>query len=934
MMRKLHFILVLLILSNTANLLGQTFNRTTIKGVVCDSAGIVVPSAMVLLLATKDSAFIDYTQADDKGAFEFRNVKNSGYILKIQHMSFIPYQKMLPVSTTGLMDLGRIRLKIISKILMEVVIKAARAPLTFRGDTIEYDASSFKVPPGSTVEDLLRRLPGIDVDVAGNIRSEGKEVKRLYVEGKTFFGTDPKFATKNLGAEIVSKVQFFDEKSDMETLTGLKEPVHDTKAMNLSLKEEFKHGAFGKLTAAVGDQDRKALQGNYNRFDKKQMFSVIGFGNNVNQMGINWDDYNEFTGQSISGNINTDIDAGSRFMDLSIGNPLRDSYGGSGLTDNYGGGVNYNLDDKKTKISSSYSYNETTLSLFQTSNKETFLQTGSFKNADTTHNKEFRAKHNIEFCIEQSIDTANTFTSKSNIIFSTSKANNSTTSLFSDINNIQNQRLNYKNDNNLDSWRVNTGAIFRHKFRKEGRVFLWTGSFISDKSNGLDNPFSLNRFFEANTFTDQVRELNTNSNNTTTQFKSNLIFVEPLSKKVMLDVVYNLTATNTIQDKLTQNSAMQNIRVDSLTLFNTNYFLYNRIGFNFTYNFKNLYVRARVAGQQIQIKGDYSLRKDLPDLNDPINRIYSDLLPDLDFRYLLSKTTSFNVGYSDQIITPSMEQLMPIVNIDNPSYLLEGNPDLQPSRVHHYNLSLQSRGRKSRYNLYWTLDYGETKNAISMGRTYNTIENVGMQTVIKPENMKGIKKQTSLMVRYNLPLIKSKLSMSINSNLEFGTSPTLINGNETLEKNTSTSLETNFDLTLSQKLSIGLSGKMSANDMMYSQGNEFNQKVRSYSSNSSLSWQIATKSYFESNFNYSVYRNASLGFNRDIPLLNASFRQIVGKTNRIELRLSAFDIFNKNQSIFQSASELYIISTASNTLARYFMLSFSYNIKGYEIKSE
>src|ERR1035437_3101333 len=295
-MRKLHCILVLLLLCSV-NLFGQTAARTTIKGVICDTAGITLPSAMVMLLSPKDSALVNFTQADNIGAFEFRNVKNSGYLLKIQHMSFLPYQKIIPVSPTELTDLGRIQLKLVSKMLMEVVIKAARAPLRFRGDTIEYDAASFKVPPGSTVEDLLRRLPGIDVDADGNIKSQGKDVKHVYVEGKNFFGDDPKSVTKNLGAETISKVQVFDEKSEQAKLTGVNDGIKD-KSMNLALKEEYKQGAFGKLTAAAGDQGRWAGRGSYNRFNKTSQLSFIGYGNNVNQTGVNWEDYSEFKGQN------------------------------------------------------------------------------------------------------------------------------------------------------------------------------------------------------------------------------------------------------------------------------------------------------------------------------------------------------------------------------------------------------------------------------------------------------------------------------------------------------------------------------------------------------------------------------------------------------------------------------------------------------------
>jgi len=932
-MRKLYCILVLLSFT-TLNLFGQTAARTTIKGIVCDTAGISVPSAMVMLLSAKDSALTNYMMADEKGAFEFRNVKNIGYLLKIQHMSYIPYQKSLPVSSGDLTDQGRIKLKLISKVLREVVIEAAKAPLKFYGDTIEYDATAFKVPPGSTVEDLLRRLPGVDVDVAGNIKSEGKSVKRLYVEGKTFFGTDPLFATKNLGAEIVSKVQFFDEKSELETFSGVKEPVHNTKAMNLSLKEEFKQGGFGKVTAQVGDQDRRALKGNYNRFDKKQMLSFIGYGNNLNQTGVNWDDYGDYTGQSISGSISGDF-VSSGYMDMGMSNPIRNSFDGRGLTDNYGGGVNYNLDNNKTKISANYNYNETTRKLFQTSNKETFLQSGSFKNADTTHNLDFLGKHYLEFCIERTIDKATALSSKTYINFSTSKGNSSTKSLFLDTNNVMNQRLNQINNNNFNSWNVNSTAVFKHSFKKEGVVFFWSGGVTAVKSSGLDNPFSINRFFEANSFTDQIRELTTNNSNNTTQFKSDMKWYKPLSKRLKLDVAYNFRATNTIQDKLTQNSAIQNIQVDTLTAYYTNTNFYNRIGTTLTYSYKYLYFRAWVDAQQIQINGKYSLRKETPDLIDPMHKIYSNLLPNFGINYSFSKMTSIGGGYRESISTPTITDLMPVGNVNDPSWLIKGNANLQASHDHGLSLDFRSQFKFLSSNLYVTFDYKETKNSISMGRSYNLIDKVGWQTVIRPENMNGIKKQTSLSINYyNIRLIESKLRMGINSNFGFGKSPTLINEIETFEKNRSTSLGANINITLSQKLFLDLSGSMNFNTMKLNQGNNYDQKIRYYSTNSALRWQIATYTYFESNFNYSVYKNESLGFDRNIPLLNASIRQIVGKAKRIELRLLANDIFNKNLSISQSASELYIMSTTANNLARYFLLSLSYNLRGFVNKSE
>lgn len=931
-MRNVFSFLGLLLLC-ASNLFAQSPTRATIKGVICDSSGMTIPSATVVLLNAKDSTLLNFTQADEKGAFEFKSIKNNGYLLKVALIGYYPYQKNLLVSATMINDLGSIKLKIVSKMLMEVVIKAARAPLKFRGDTIEYDASSFKVPPGSTVEDLLRRLPGIEVDADGNIKSQGKDVKRLYVEGKTFFGNDPKFATKNLGAETISKVQVFDEKSEQSKLTGIDDGVKDNKAMNLSLKEEYKKGAFGKLSVAAGDQERWALKGNYNRFDKTQQLSFIGFGNNINQTGVNWDDYGEFKGQSSNNYDNGDFGFGGGYYGDYYNNGLTSYFDGRGLTKNYGSGVNYNFDNKKTKFNSSYTYNETTRTLEQTSNKETFLQSSSFKNADTSLGKNFRGNHSIGMRIEQNIDSSNVLIAKANINFSKSTDNNSLFSLYSDAVDVPTRSLKTLNDNKFSSYNIASAAIYRKRLKKKGANFAWSGGFNSSKSDGLDNPFSLNRFFEANTFTDQVRELSTNNNNKTTQFKSSMLLTEPLSKVFFLEAFYNFNATNNLQDKLTQNTALQNIRVDTLTAYYTNDVLYNRLGTTFRYSNKGLNATMGLAAQQLQLKGNYALRNDMPNLKDPINKTYSNLVPDISLRYQLTKSIYLSTNYSLRISEPTMNQLMPIVNVNNPAFIIEGNPDLQPSRVNNFNLTTYYSNQASLTSLYLSFNYLSTVNAISDNQTITMVDKVGMQTVIKPENMKGFDNYYSYNSQISFPIIKTKLTMSAYGSVGFGITPSYINNVENVTKNQRASLSTNFNFTPSPKLVLSLNGNINSNNVKYSFRNDLNQKIRNYSSSSSVKWQFATKTYFESNFNYTVYKNESFGFNQSIPMLNASIRQILGKANRVELRLAVFDIFNRNRSISQTASQNYIITTNANTLARYFMLSFSYNIKGFELKS-
>jgi hypothetical protein len=280
-----------------------------------------------MLLTPKDSTLVNFGRTDEKGDFEFKNVKNLNYLLKISSVGYLPFQEEIKPSDKAINDLGNLKLKPIAKELMEVVIRTARAPLSIKGDTIEYNAASFKVPPGSTVEDLLRKLPGVQIDQDGNIKAQGQDVKRVTVDGKQFFGGDTKMATKNLSAEAIKKVQVFNDKTEQAKATGVDDGKKE-KTMNLELKDEFKKGGFGKVTAGIGDKERMEVKGNYNKFDQKNQFSLIGLGNNTNQVGMGFDDFQDFKGsQSFNWNDNADFGFGGGGRDR--GND-RGGFGGGG----------------------------------------------------------------------------------------------------------------------------------------------------------------------------------------------------------------------------------------------------------------------------------------------------------------------------------------------------------------------------------------------------------------------------------------------------------------------------------------------------------------------------------------------------------------------------------------------------------------------------
>ncbi len=938
-MNRLSWYLMLILLCSSGFILAQNPSKVTIKSSIHDTTNAEVPFATVMLLNPKDSTLVNYTLSDINGAFAFNNVKNIPYLLKVSHMSYLPHQQMVQVSATPVNNIGVVRVKPLSVTLMEVVVRAAKAPLRIRGDTVEYDATTFKVPPGSTVEDLLRRLPGIEVDADGNIKTQGKDVKRVYVDGKTFFGDDPKSVTKNLGAETISKVQVYDEKSEQTKLTGVDDGTKE-KSMNLELKEEFKKGSFGKVTGAGGNRnnftasdnyDRYAGRANYNRFNDKNQLSFIGYANNINQTGVNWEDYGEFKGQNTFNDYdNGDFgfgNGGMRYYSFNSDDSPLNNFDGRGFTKNLGAGSNYNYDNKKTKFNLSYFFNQTRLSLDQFTSKQTFTDSANFLNSDTLGQSNFRGNHSIASRFEKNLDSNNVIIVKANIRFSTSNSTSHEDQLYSNSESIPLNSLGMKNGTDLNSWRVTSASIFRHRFIKKGRSLAISAGYNISRSDGTDNLFSLNKFFKANTITEQIQQLKAKQNDAS-QFKSSLLYTEPLSKKWYWESFYNFSISNNAVNRQVQR---QNTHDSSLSVFYTNDVLYNRLGTSIRYSNKGLNTSLGIAAQQLKLTGNYFPNRGETIQTDSVKRTFFNWTPNLTANYQLPHNMWLGLNYSYNIIEPQLTDLQSVPNVDNPLYRFEGNPELKPQRMHSFNLN---------YN-YWnpasfaSIGFGSDLNIYDQNIVYNqtveVMDSLGLVTTSKPANVKG-GNSFNTYIWSSYPIIKTKLTLNIYGSINTGSSPALVNNVENDTKNRGFNINIGFNITPDPKLIFNIEQGIEMNNITYSIHAEQNQKIRNYSTEAAIKWQFATKFFFESNFNYSIYRNDRFNFNRDMPIWNGSVRRILGKKNRLEMRLAAFDILNKRVYISQYGSQNYIQHTSAPTLARYFMLSATYNLRGFEDK--
>ncbi|MCB0523810.1 MAG: TonB-dependent receptor [Lewinellaceae bacterium] len=905
----------------------QNPSRVTIKGTAVDSFENIMSYATVMLLNPVDTTLVNFTRSDEKGSFSFKNVKNRDYLLKISYIGYVPFQLNLEPAAAGENELGNLYMKPISNELMEVVIKTAKAPLRIHGDTIEYDATTFKVPPGSTVEDLLRRLPGIELDAEGNIKAQGKDVNKVYVDGKTFFGSDPKAATKNLGAETISKVQVYNEKSEQAQLTGIDDGKKE-KAMNLELKDEFKKGSFGKITGAVGTEDRLAGRGNYNRFNEKEQLSFIAYGNNINETGVNWEDYGEFKGQNTFNNEDNGdfgFSQGGRYYTMGNDGDIPIAwFDGRGFTKNFGGGTNYNFDSKKTKFNINYFYNQSELTVDQFTDRQTFLTDTTFFNTDTTGKVDFRGNHSLSTRIEQKLDSNNLLIIKASGRIGNTNGTDQQYQIFSDENGKPVSFLNVDNTSGGDYWRVATASIYRHKFKKKGRSFAISGGYNQSVNDNLENLLSNNSGLAG------IITQDNNSENDTRQLKSSLLFTEPITKRWFWETFYNFNQTDNYVNRQVADPENAGQRIDSLSIFYKNKTLYNRIGSVVRYSHEGLNFSLGLAGQQIQLDGEYARDRNEPLIGDPINRKFNNLVPNIDFEYEFANNMDIGASYEYNVQEPSLQQLQPIPNVNNPAFRYVGNPDLTPETSHSIGLNMGywNPGNFSSMHI-WT-EYNIYDSRIVQSQSTEFTGDL-VRVTSQPQNVSGGTRFSSG-IWSSYPIIKTKFTVNLSGNINFNNSPVFVDAIETVTNSQGYSIRSGFSITPNKKLILGLNGNFRFDRTSYDINEDLTQNIQNHTASASIKWMFIDKTFLESNFDYSLYKNDRFTFDRNVSIFNASIRRLLGKSNRLELRLSAFDILNQRVNISQYATLNYVTRSVAPTLARYYMVSLSYNVRGYENK--
>lgn len=913
-----------------------SYAQVSISGQLIDTAQEKVMAATVMLLNSQDSSLVNYTSSNKDGYFSFNNIKRNNYILKISHVTYMPVSMPIkPSAEQKYINLGVIELKEIANFLMEIVIKEAKAPIFIKGDTVEYDATTFKVPPGSTVEDLLKKLPGIEVDANGAITTMGKDVSSVYVDGKVFFSNDPKTVTQNLDAAAVKKVQVYSEKTEQEKITGLSQGNND-KAVNLQLKDEYKKGYFGKATLGGGVgfiEDNKIYpiwlgSGNFNWFSDKHQLSFIANANNLNQGSYNWNDYMEFKGQSLSfGNDNGDFG----FGETSYRRSFMRQYSGSttGFSQNYGGGVNYNFLDKKIKFNIGYYYTRNNTKSDSFRKRQTFLPDSTYYLYDTTNNKNIRNNHSFETRLQYDADSSNSLVLKASVNLS----NYTTASLSNQLYlNSETIRLNLNTvdskdkNNNLN---LSSLALYSHKFQKKGRRFAISASYLLSNDDNIEDINNTNIIYDvAQSPSDLTKLLIVNNKNIQENtIKSSVIYTEPLWKRFTLLGFYNFRNTSGTQNNSFDDKDFGPI--DSLSMSYQSNEIFNRAGASLNYNYDGINISAGGAFQSIKLNGHSKTTSSVS--TDP--RPYNNFVPNVDIGIEFGNGFFFQGNYSYNITAPKISYIFPIPNVSNRLYSTLGNKDLSPEKYHSIDGDLSWWNQADMISISLSANASFYNNQIIYNQTTQFVDTIGYVTVSKPDNVDGGRKYSTNLWT-NFPIVKTILSMSISGGYSFDNSPIFINSVENITKSNSVNGRASFNLNIGDKLSFSFGGSVGFTDSKYSIHTQSNQQTMNYSASANGKWQFLKKSFLEVNYSFSNYNNSRLDFDQNINRLNVSIRQVIGKKNQWEMRLSAMDILNQNKDISQYLGSNYVQYTQSPTLARYFLLSVAYNLRGFSLEND
>ncbi len=915
-MKKIFSILLVL------SLAGFTAYSAVIKGKVVDSSSHPLQGVTSQIIEYPDSVRKGYMITTAKGEFSFKGINPGNYMVNLSMVGMDDVRKIIEVhDTTTTINLGSIEMTETSVMLQDAVVTAVKAAVVAKQDTIEFNAGSFKTQANASVEDLLKKLPGVEVDSDGTITSGGKTVSKILVDGKEFFGEDTKMATKNLPSDLVDKVQVVDRKSDLARLTGVDDGEEET-VINLTVKKNMKNGWFGTVEAGYGTDKRYEGKFNVSTFTDNNQISIVGGANNTNDMGFMDSGRGRFSSFGSSGGILTSQQLGLNFN--------------VGKTEKFrvGGNVFYSHSDRNVNSKTNTQYTQPDVNEYKSSTSTS---------EDEGHNI------NAQFRMEWKIDDSNTLDFRPQFSFNKRDSESTGDSYLRNDSfegDLVNSNLSRK-FNHGTSYNVSGRLIFNHNFASHpGRSFSVQTNYEFSDTKQKSTSWSDIEYYLISNPEDENETLyrfldNHQWNNTA---GARLTWTEPLGdvkRGNFLQVAYRVELRFNDAEKDTYNVPLP----DDMTGFLPDDFRGLPAGSVFDTDLSNEF-RNRFTTQELQVgykkvNSKYNLEAGL--LFSPSSSGSTDLInsarniptrwvwnvgPFARFRYRYSKTKSIRADYRARTSQPSLTQLQPVADVSDPLHITVGNPDLKPTFTQSASVHFNNYNQESQQAMNAMLRLQYSQNVIVNKTTSNAETGVRTTTYA---NANGNFNGTGMFM-LNQPLHNRKWRFSARAFMTYSSSAGYIN--EDFNRTGNLRLSPNAGMTFScDVFQMSVNPTYSFNMTNNSLPGQENQYTHAYGFRADAALYLPFGLQLNSDINFDKTSGYSSGFNSTTWLWNAQISYSMLKDKSLTLSVRAYDLLGKSEDISRSVSAFTITDSSYNDLTRYVMFGISYTFNTLKDKT-
>ena len=894
--------------------------QSIIKGSVLDTTDRkILVNATINLVRAKDSILISSVRTNKEGQFQIQHNQEGQYLLMVSYPQYADYVDRLNIEVNKDIDLKKIFLNTKEHLLKEVIVKNTVSAIRIKGDTTEFRADSFKVTPNADVQELLKKMPGIQVNSKGEITAQGEKVNKVLVDGEEFFSDDPAVVTKSLRADAVDKVQVFDKKSDQATFTGI-EDGQKNKTINLQLKEDKKNGYFGKaeIGSNFGQFGNAKLMAN--AFKGKKKLAGFVTSDNTKFEALNWDESRNY---GDGGNMTTEIgDDGGVSMYFNGGGDYDEQ---NGFPNQLSIGGLFSNKWDKFSTNNSVQYQNLLINGKGSAYTKTILADSSIINNNTSEQRNDKKKYKYNTTNEWGTDSTGLF----KVIFKVADVLKDASADFAGTTTNESGRAINQSIRstglNEDDKTVAANLSYRKKFAKKGRTIsiLSDLNFNDKKQDG--SLFSSNVFYDyfGNIIrTDKVDQLK-NAQQNTSSVNANIVYTEPLDKKgkafLLLKYGIAIGKNDAIRETFDRNNISNYNATSGLVDSLSNHFVFNNQSQTGSLNFR--YVEKKynfVVGSGF---GTAQYQLDNIENNTKRNIQFNNFIPAFSIGFNPKQQRRLKIDYSGKTINPTLQQIQPIIDNTDPLNVNIGNANLKQGFTNRINLSANDfKVLKNKY-LGINASFSNTDNAISSS---SVIDRFG-KTTNQAVNVQGNYNMNGSLW-YGMDIYKG-LNLGINLGPNKSRYVNFVNNVRNVNDNKAMSYGLNFNYW--GEHAINFYTQLVANN---------NQTISSIRPNASTNYWTYNafgnvdiklkkiKTYFSINIESRMYQKSLVFPNqRDVHIISPSVRKTFTKNDNWEMKLYAFDIFNQNANIERNISSNFISETINNGIRRFFLFSIIYN---------